>query len=406
MRLHNFIALRYIKSRKETKVLSFISAISIIGIVLGVATLIVVINVMIGFENNLRDKILGSNSHIIVNRIDSSPIKNWQELEEQIKKIDGVKGVSPFLLNQVLLTSEESVSGVIVRGIVPETEVIVTNIGKYMKEGDLKSLVNEDFNIVIGKDLASRLALSVGDEIVMVSPFGKKGPFGFTPKMKRFKVTGIFDTGMYEYNNTLTFIPLKAAQQFFELDDVVTGFSVSVFDVNKADEISNAIRRKLGIPFWARDWFSMNQNLFSALKLEKAAMFVILTLITVVASFNIMSLITMTVKEKKRDIAILRAMGASGKFIRNIFIRLGLIIGLVGIVIGNIIGYIICYLLKNYKIVSLPEDVYFMDRIPVKIVPEVFLLVSVLAIVITFISSIVPSIHASRLDPIEALRNE
>ncbi|MBZ4644233.1 MAG: lipoprotein releasing system, transrane protein LolC/E family [Deferribacteraceae bacterium] len=406
MKLSNFIALRYIKSRKETRVLSFISAISIIGIVLGVATLIVVINVMIGFENNLRDKILGANSHIIVNRIDSSPISNWQEIESQIKTVEGVKGVSPFLLNQVLLTSERSVSGVIVRGIVPETEINVTNIEKYMKEGDLKSLDGEDFNIVIGKDLANSLALTVGDEIVMVSPFGKKGPLGFTPRMKRFKITGIFDTGMYEYNNTLTLIPLKAAQKFFELDDIVTGFSVSVFDVNKAGEISHAIRKKLGFPLWSRDWFSMNQNLFSALKLEKAAMFIILTLITVVASFNIMSLITMTVKDKKRDIAILRAMGASSKFIRNIFIRQGLIIGLIGIAVGNIIGYAICYVLENYKIISLPEDVYFMDRIPVKIVPEVFILVSISAIVITFISSIIPSIHASKLDPIEALRNE
>lgn len=406
MRLHNFIALRYIRSRKETRVLSFISAISIIGIVLGVATLIVVINVMIGFENNLRDKILGANSHIIVNRIDSSPIKDWQTVETKIKEVEGVVGVSPFLLNQVLLTSEQSVSGVLVRGIIPETEVDVTNIKKYMKEGDLNSLSKEDYNIVIGKDLANNLGLSVGDDIVMVSPFGKKGPFGFTPKMKHFTVTGIFDTGMYEYNNTLTLIPLKAAQSFFELEDIVTGFSVSVDDVNKAGEISHQIRKKLGFPLWARDWFSMNQNLFSALKLEKAAMFIILTLITVVASFNIMSLITMTVKEKKRDIAILRAMGASSRLIRNIFIRQGLVIGLVGILIGNIIGYIICYILENYKIISLPEDVYFMDRIPVKIVPEVFILVSICAIIITFLSSIVPSIHASKMDPIEALRNE
>ena len=406
MKLQNYIALRYIKSRKETRILSFISAISIIGIVLGVATLIVVINVMIGFEDNLKQKILGANSHIIVTKIDSSPILNWESVRQTIGSVDGVKASSPFLINQVLLTSERGVNGVVVRGIIPETEMLVTNIKKYMKEGDLKSLEDNDYNIVIGKDLANNMAVSIGDEIVMLSPFGKRGPFGFTPKMKHFKITGIFDTGMYEYNNTLTLIPLKTAQEFFEVGDIVSGFSVSVYDINNAQEIAHKLRDALKFPLWARDWFSMNQNLFSALKLEKAAMFIILTLITIVASFNIMSLITMTVKDKTRDIAILRAMGASSRFIRNIFIRQGLFIGTVGILVGNVIGYIICYILENYKIISLPEDIYYMDRIPVKIVPEVFLLVSISAIVITFLSSIIPSIHASKLDPIEALRNE
>lgn len=406
MKLHNFIALRYIKSRKQTRVLSFISAISVIGIVLGVATLIVVINVMIGFEDNLKNKILGANSHIIVTKIDSSPVTKWESVKDDLATVDGVKSASPFLLSQVLLTSERSVSGVVIRGIVPETEREVTNIKKFMKKGDLDSLGVEEYNVIVGKDLALNLGLTVGDDVVLVSPFGKKGPFGFTPKMKHFTITGIFDTGMYEYNNSLAYIPLKIAQEFFETGNIVTGFSVNVQDVDKAYDVALNIRKKLEFPLWARDWFTMNQNLFSALKLEKAAMFVILTLITIVASFNIMSLITMTVKDKKRDIAILRAMGAKGNFIRKIFIRQGMMIGVAGTIIGNIIAYIICYVLENYKIISLPEDVYFMDRIPVKIVPEVFLIVSVSAIVITYLSSLVPSIHAAKFDPIEALRNE
>lgn len=406
MKLHNFIALRYIKSRKQTRVLSFISAISVIGIVLGVATLIVVINVMIGFEDNLKNKILGANSHVIVTKIDSSPVTKWESVKDDLAKVDGVKSASPFLLSQVLLTSERSVSGVVIRGIIPETEREVTNIKKFMKKGDLDSLGVEEYNVIVGKDLALNLGLTVGDDVVLVSPFGKKGPFGFTPKMKHFTITGIFDTGMYEYNNSLAYIPLKIAQDFFETGDIVTGFSVNVQDVDKAYDVALNIRKKLEFPLWARDWFTMNQNLFSALKLEKAAMFVILTLITIVASFNIMSLITMTVKDKKRDIAILRAMGAKGNFIRKIFIRQGMMIGVAGTIIGNIIAYIICYVLENYKIISLPEDVYFMDRIPVKIVPEVFLIVSVSAIVITYLSSLVPSIHGAKFDPIEALRNE
>lgn len=406
MKLHNFIALRYIKSRKQTKVLSFISAISVIGIVLGVATLIVVINVMIGFEDNLKNKILGANSHIIVTKIDSSPVTSWESVKSKLVTVEGVKSASPFLLSQVLLTSERSVSGVVIRGIVPETEREVTNIKKFMKKGDLNSLDGDGYNVIVGKDLALNLGLTVGDDVVLVSPFGKKGPFGFTPKMKHFTITGIFDTGMYEYNNSLAYIPLKVAQEFFETGNIVTGFSVNVQDVDKAYDVALNIRKTLEFPLWARDWFTMNQNLFSALKLEKAAMFVILTLITIVASFNIMSLVTMTVKDKKRDIAILRAMGAKGNFIRKIFIRQGLMIGVAGTVIGNVIAYVICYVLENYKIISLPEDVYFMDRIPVKIVPEVFLIVSISAIVITYLSSLVPSIHAAKFDPIEALRNE
>ncbi len=409
MNISNFLAYRYLRSKKETKVLSFISLISIIGIVLGVATLIVVINVMIGFEDNLKQKILGANSHIIVNKIDGSAINNWKKTADEISKTDNVVGVSPFIISQVLLTSKERVSGVVLRGVIGEKEIESSNIGKYMKRGsfDLKGdNATAKPPIVLGKALANSLSASIGEEIVVVSPFGKKGPFGFTPKMKKFEVAGVFDTGMYEYNNSLAYVNLQDIQDFMKMGDNISGFSVKVKNFDNAGEIAEKIENKLGFPFWARDWLSMNQNLFSALKLEKAAMFVILTLIIVVASFNVISLITMTVKDKKRDIAIIRAMGASEKLVKNIFIKQGLYIGIVGTVFGNIIAYVICFVLKRYKLIELPADVYYMDSIPIKIVPEVFLLVTVCAIVITFISSIIPARQAAKMDPIEALRNE
>lgn len=409
MKIENFIALRYIKSKKETRAISFISVIAVIGILLGVATLIVVTNVFTGFENNLKDKILGANSHIIVNRVDVGTVNNWEKVEEKIRQVKGVVGVSPFVFSQVLLTGPANVSGVMLRGIIPEKEAEAINIKQFITAGDFFKLTHEYDNksgIVIGKDLALTLGVRLYDEVVMVAPFGKKGPFGFTPKMQKFYVVAIFDSGMYDYNNGLAFVDINAAQKFFDLGDTITGFSVKVEDIDKASKIAKEIATKLDFPFWARDWLSMNKNLFSALELEKAAMFVVLTLIVVVASFNIVSLITMTVKDKRRDIAILRAMGASEKMIQKIFVKQGLMIGVVGTILGDILALIICLIIKNYKIISLPKDVYFMDRIPVEIVPEVFVIVTIAAILITYLSSLYPAKQGAKMDPIAALRNE
>ena len=240
----------------------------------------------------------------------------------------------------------------------------------------------------------------------MVSPFGKKGPFGITPKMKRFEVSGVFDTGMYEYNSSLAYIDISQAQEFFGTGDVASGYSVRTNNFDNAKNIAAEIQAMLDFPYWSRDWISMNKNLFSALKLEKYAMFIILTLIIIVASFNVISMITVTVKDKKRDIAIMRAMGAPERMISGIFMKQGMIIGITGTVIGNILGLGICMILERFKLISLPEDVYFMDRIPVKMELSTFVLVTVCALIITYVAGLFPARQSAKLDPIEALRRD
>lgn len=408
MNFERFIAKRYLKSRKSNRILSFISGVSVLGIVLGVATLIVVISVLNGFSDNLKKRILGANAHIVINRVDVSPIHDWQNTEKKIETVKGVAGVSPFVISQVLLTSRHNVAGVVLRGVIPQNEMKVTSIAKFMKKGSFIELSAKRVQpqIALGKELAANLGVTDGDIITMVSPLGKKGPFGITPKMKHFEVCGVFDTGMYEYNNTLAYIDIHEAQKFFGLGDIVSGYSVKTDNFDKAAYIAEKIQKKLQFPFWSRDWISMNQSLFSALKLEKYAMFVILTLIIIVASFNVISMITVTVKDKKRDIAILRAMGAPEKSISGIFKKQGMIIGVTGTFIGNLLGFGICEILSKFKLISLPADIYFMDRLPVKMDVWTFITVSVCSLLITYFAGLYPARQSAKMDPVEALRRE
>lgn len=402
-----FVALRYFRSKKRHRGISVNTLISIGGVALGVMTLITVLSVMAGFHEDLRKKILGVNAHIMVQSYKGS-ISDHEAIRKKLSTVTGVVASSPFVYGQAMLRSAERAQGVIIKGIDPAIEVETTDILKNLKAGSLNSLAEdaEIPGIIVGRELLRNLGLLVGDMVDVVSPVGEVGPLGMLPKVKRFRITGFFEVGMYEYDSGLAFINIHAAQEFFKVHDAVTGIEIKTDDIYSARDIAEEINNLLEFPYFARDWMDMNRNLFSALKLEKVVMFIILILIILVASFNIISNLIMNVMEKAREIAIMKAMGATDKGIMAIFMIQGLIIGITGTIIGVAGGYIICQLLKTYKFISLPADIYYLSYLPVKMKLFDFVAVSFSAILISLLATIYPSYQAARLEPVEPLRYE
>ncbi|MBI4683055.1 MAG: lipoprotein-releasing ABC transporter permease subunit [Nitrospirae bacterium] len=402
-----FIALRYFKSKKKHSGISINTVISIAGVALGVMTLITVLSVMTGFHEDLQAKILGVNSHIVVMSYEGR-MRDHDTIRGEINKVDGVIGSAPFIYGQVMLRSGSRVQGIIVRGVDPLIGRETTDILHNLKMGSVDDLKGDPEipGIIIGRELMRNLGLFVGDEIEMISPIGEMGPLGMIPKMKKFKVTGYFEAGMYEYDANLAFVNLRDAQRFLKYDDSVTGIEVKIVDLYNAGVMAEKIDHLLAPPYYTRDWMQMNRNLFSALKLEKIVMFIILTLIILVASFNIISNLIMIVIEKGREIAIMKTMGATNRGIMTIFMVHGLIIGITGTVIGVIGGYGLCQLLKTYKFINLPADVYYLSYLPVKMSLFDYTVVPAAAILITFIATLYPSWQAAKLDPVEPLRYE
>lgn len=406
-----FIALRYLKAKKRHKAISLNTFISIGGVSLGVATLIATLAVMTGFSEDLRNKILGTNAHIIVQGVTRAGISDYKGVVTNIQKISNVISAAPFIHNEVMLTSSFGTTGTVIRGIDPLLEGKVTDIARTVKIGDIKSL-QSGFKIegtmypglILGSELARHLAVTIGDTINVVSPTGEIGPLGMIPKFKRFAVTGIFDSGMYEYDSKLAYISIPDAQKFFNTGDVVSAVAVRIDDIFNAKEIARNIESNLGPSFFARDWMEMNRNLFSALLLEKIVMFIILILIVLVAAFNIIGTLTMIVIEKSREIAILKTMGATKRSIMSIFIIQGVLIGIAGTIIGTPLGYGISVLIQNFF--SLPADVYYIAHIPVRINMYDIMLVGFSAIGISLLATLYPSWQAAKLDPVEALRYE
>ena len=413
-----FIGGRYFRAKHKQTFISLITIISIAGVMVGVMALIVVIAVMSGFESDLKSRILGVESHVVIMR-QGGPFSDYRAVCEYVENIEGLEAATPFIFTQAMLRSSSGVSGAVLRGIDPESasrvitilkKVSLQNISwrKQSQPGENRTIFIP--GIILGKELARSLAVTVGDTVCLISSRGMISPIGHLPAMKRFQVIGLFESGMYEYDGSLAYIHLKDAQKILGMpSDSVTGIEVRVKDIYRANTIAEKIVKGLNqkynnSSYWAKDWMQMNHNLFSALKLEKTVMFIILALIVLVAAFNIASTLIMMVTEKTKDIAILKAMGATDKSIRKIFVFKGMVIGSVGTILGVCLGFILCTLLGHYKFIELPGDVYYITTLPVRLESLDVLLIASAAMVICFLATLYPARQASKLNPVEAIR--
>jgi lipoprotein-releasing system permease protein len=401
-----FLGLRYMKAKRKQAFISVITIISVLGVMVGVMSLVVVLSVMNGFSADLMSKILGVNSHILVLSY-GGPFGNYVA---QTRKVDEVKvAATPFIYAQVMVKRGGNVSGAILRGLDPDSAGAVIGINHMIKMGSLSSLKGSQDgppSIIVGRELSKQLGVYPGDLLTVVSPEGKLTPMGRVPNTLDYRVSAIFESGMYEYDASMVYVSLAEAQDLLGMGDQVTGLEVRVSDPYHSEQTGKMIQEHLGYPFWTKDWKMMNRSLFSALKLEKITMFIILTMIVLVGALNIISTLVMVVMEKTREVAILRAMGGSAKSVMSVFMIQGILVGVIGTLSGLASGLGICYLLAKYRFIKLPADVYYISTLPVKVELGDVFFVGAAAILISFVATLYPSWYASRLNPVEALRYE
>ena len=405
-----FIGGRYLRAKQSHAFISLITILSIAGVAVGVMALIVVIAVMAGFEADLKSRILGGQPQVIVKR-HGGAFSDYNKVLEQIEQTEGVEAATPFILSQVMLRAKGGASGAVLRGIDPETAGRVMTTLQQVKLPDpshadsTRDTSAAIPGIVLGRELARNLGVIEGDIIYLVSPRGMLSPIGHMPAMKQFRVTGFFESGMYDYDQTFAYIHIKDAQKLMRMGNAVSGIDVRVTNIYQAREISRKITSNLKFPYWSMDWMQMNRNLFKALKLERRVMFIILTLIILVAAFNIASSLIMMVMGKTRDIAILKAMGATERSIRKIFVFNGMVIGTFGTLLGLGLGLFLCFLLKHIDVHELAGEIYyFTTSLPVKL--EFLNVVTIIAaaLLICFLATLYPARQASRLNPVDAIR--
>ena len=407
MQFELFIALRYLLAKRKQAFISLISLISTLGVTVGVMALIIALALMTGLQGELRDRILGSAAHVYVWK--TGGIEDFGPEVQKVSAVEGVEAAAPVILGKALISSDRSDNFISIKGIDPELEGGVTDIERSMLTGSLSALTagseEEPPGILLGRDLAQQLGVEVGDSVTLIAPSGTLSPMGMITRPRRAKVVGIYSLGLYEFDAAYGFVSLDFAKRLIgrAAPDLL---ELRVRDIYAAPEIATRVAEQLGTRYVAQDWADMNRPLFSALWLEKMAISITIGLIVMVAAMNIIASLILLVMEKSRDIAILKTMGTSSARIMQIFMLQGLIIGVVGTAVGGTLGYAMCSVLDRYKLIQIPMDVYQVSHVPFKVQPLDFTIVIVSAVLICFVATLYPSRHASRLDPVQALRFE
>lgn len=408
-----FIANRYLKSKRKTGFISLITYISMIGVMIGVAALIIVLSIMNGFESEVRSRIIGFGAHIELRTYHNRGLEDYKSIAEQIKNFDHISGISPYVEDKALIyTSKKNKSGVAIKGIDPESLAQVSDIKDNIiygifEVGEIKTNGRKAYpGIVLGQYLADRLNVDLGDKVQLLSPTGISPILSRMPALRSFQVTGFFETGLFEFDDVYAYISIKEAQRLFESGNSVSGLEIKLDDLNNADAVANRIREHLGYPFAAVTWFDMHKNLFSWMQLEKWGMFIILSLIIMVAAFNIISTLIMIVLEKTKEIGVLKSMGANSSGIMKIFMFEGLIGGVIGTLLGCIFGFALCWSQQKFEFFSLPPDVYIISALPILMKARDFFFISLAALLLCFLATFYPARKAAKLDPVEAIRYE
>ncbi|MCK4414068.1 MAG: ABC transporter permease [Candidatus Eisenbacteria sp.] len=411
-RLVTFVGLRYLFSRRESALHSATSYFAAGGIALGVCALIVVLAVMTGFDSEVRSRIVGTNAHVLVLRFGQQGIAGADSLAAVLAGHPEAAAVAPFVYGKAMLSAGRLAEGAVVKGIRWEEEARVTSLPEYVgerrRDPGLARVAGGLPGIVLGKYVAEGLGIGVGEEVVLVSPAEtRRTPLGFVPRMRRFRLCGIFQSGMYDFDASMAYIDLAEAQAFFGLEERVSGIEVRLHDMDRAPQVAEEMTAELGgFPYYANNWIELNENLFAWMRTEKRAMFIILIMIILVAGFNIASSLVMLVTEKRREIGILKSMGASALAILRIFVLEGWVMAFAGTALGVGAGLGICHIIERYEIIRLPGDIYFIDTLPVEVVWGDIWLIVVSVLVIAALSTLYPAWRAAQLDPVEAIRDE
>lgn len=418
MRYELFVGLRYLRAKRREAFISLITWIATVGVAIGVMALNIVLAILTGFEEDLRDRIIGFTPHVLVES-KSGAIAEHEELLRRIRALPGVADAEPLVYGQLMLATSGSAAGVQLRGIVPDAGS-APELKRHMVEGSIDELA-ESFavplsdglgetvklpGIILGAELARQLGVEVGDPLNVVTPIGRTSRLRIAPPVKRFAVAGVFEAGMPQYDSTRAYVSLADARRIYELGDAVNRIEVRVGDLYEAGAVAERIRSLAGPDFEVHDWMAENHNLLAVLTLQKAVYFVVVLLIVLVAAATIVATLVMVVADKRKDIAVLKSIGAPSAGIGRIFVYKGLIIGGIGTIAGNLAGYAGCWALQRYHFIELPKDVFYVSTVPVKLYPEYFAIVTVASLLICFLATIYPARQASRLAPVDIIRFE